>query len=169
MGIDFSHFVKPNLKIISLHSTTLKFYFCLNMKKYVLFYGLLAFSMLMLFQLSSLAIFKVGASRDWILLVVAVVSIGIGIFYSKAQSSKNQIAEVSDTENLVHYSNSGLTEREYEVLELLNLGFSNKEVGEKLFISENTVKTHVSNLLLKLNAKRRTQAIKNAKDLKIIS
>ncbi len=48
------------------------------------------------------------------------------------------------------------------------LGLSNKEIGEKLFISESTIKTHVSNLLVKLNAKQRTQAIKIAKELRVI-
>lgn len=47
-------------------------------------------------------------------------------------------------------------------------GLSNKEIGEKLYISESTIKTHVSNLLSKLNAKRRTQALQIAKDLEII-
>ncbi len=136
------------------------------MKKYILFYGLLAFSLLMLFQLSSMAILQVGASRDWILMLVAVVSIAIGIFFSKKQSTE---PEVQKHVQLVPYSDSGLTEREYEVLCLLNEGLSNKEVANKLFISENTVKTHVSNLLVKLDARRRTQAIKKAKDLNIIT
>ncbi len=136
------------------------------MKKYILFYGLLAFSLLMLFQLSSMAIFQVGASRDWILMLVAVVSIAIGISFSKKKSAE---PEVQKHEQLVPYSDSGLTEREYEVLCLLHEGLSNKEVANKLFISENTVKTHVSNLFVKLDARRRTQAIKKAKDLNIIT
>ncbi len=138
------------------------------MKKYILFYGLLAFSLLMLFQLSSMAIFKIGASSDWLLLLVAAVSIGIGIYFTKGKSQK-EIPEEELINELAHFADIGLTEREYEVLCLLNQGLSNKEVAEKLFISENTVKTHVSNLLVKLDAKRRTQAIKNAKDLNIIN
>jgi DNA-binding NarL/FixJ family response regulator len=47
-------------------------------------------------------------------------------------------------------------------------GLSNKEIADKLFLTESTIKTHVSNLLLKLNAKRRTQAIQIAKELQII-
>ncbi|GAL65993.1 response regulator transcription factor [Jejuia pallidilutea] len=61
-----------------------------------------------------------------------------------------------------------ITSREYEVLQAISEGLSNKEIGDKLYLSESTIKTHVSNLLLKLNAKRRTQALQIAKSLQII-
>ncbi|WP_407270535.1 response regulator [Radiobacillus sp. PE A8.2] len=51
-----------------------------------------------------------------------------------------------------------LTEREVEVLKLLGLGLNNKEIAEKLFITEGTVKNHVSNLISKLEVRDRTQA-----------
>lgn len=137
------------------------------MKKLILFYSLLIFSLLMLFQVSSMLTFRTEASRDWLLLLVAIISIGIGIFYSRSKG--NQSAPEKDhQEKLNPYSKAGLTEREYEVLCLIHQGYSNKELGEKLFISENTVKTHVSNILVKLDARRRTEALKNAKELKII-
>ena len=47
-------------------------------------------------------------------------------------------------------------------------GLSNFEIGENLFISENTVKTHVSKVLIKLKAKRRTEAVKIGRDMNII-
>jgi ATP/maltotriose-dependent transcriptional regulator MalT len=62
----------------------------------------------------------------------------------------------------------GISNREYEVLQLISTGLSNLEIAQKLFISESTVKTHVSNLLMKLDAKRRTQAVTNAKVLNIL-
>lgn len=62
----------------------------------------------------------------------------------------------------------GISKREYEVLCLVALGLSNMEIAQKLFVSESTIKTHISNLLLKLNAKRRTEAVVIAKELKII-
>ena len=62
----------------------------------------------------------------------------------------------------------GISKREYEVLELIALGLSNQEIAEKLFVSTSTVKTHVSNVLAKLDARRRTQAIQRAKELNII-
>jgi NarL family two-component system response regulator LiaR len=52
----------------------------------------------------------------------------------------------------------GLTEREQEVLQLIADGKSNREIAEQLFISEKTVKTHVSNILSKLHLDDRTQA-----------
>lgn len=135
------------------------------MKRYIVFYALLAVSLLMLFQLSSMWIFRYGASTEWILVPVAVVSIGIGIFYGRRRNEKPAKQEEPV---LRDFAELGITEREYEVLQLIARGHSNKEVGEQLFISENTVKTHVSNLLVKLDAKRRTQALKHAKELKII-
>lgn len=60
-----------------------------------------------------------------------------------------------------------LSSREYEVLQLLSKGYSNAEIAEKLFLSLSTVKTHASNLFLKMDVKSRTQAIEKAKRLKI--
>lgn len=60
-----------------------------------------------------------------------------------------------------------LTTREYEVLQQLSKGLSNAEIGEQLFLSLSTVKTHVSNLFFKMDVKNRTQAIEKAKRLKL--
>lgn len=62
----------------------------------------------------------------------------------------------------------GLSKREYEVLQEISIGLSNREIADKLFVSESTIKTHVSNILVKLDAKRRTQAIQRAKEFQII-
>ena len=61
-----------------------------------------------------------------------------------------------------------ITKRELEILELIAQGMSNREIAEKLFVSENTVKTHSSRLFDKLNAKRRTQAVQIGKELGLI-
>lgn len=61
-----------------------------------------------------------------------------------------------------------ITKRELEILELIASGLSNREIAEKLFVSENTVKTHSSRLFDKLGAKRRTQAVQIAKELGLI-
>lgn len=52
----------------------------------------------------------------------------------------------------------GLTPREVEVLRLIARGLTNKEIGERLYISEPTVRTHVSSILMKLDLPNRTQA-----------
>lgn len=62
----------------------------------------------------------------------------------------------------------GISKRELEVLELMATGLSNEEIATKLFISLNTVKTHSFNIFLKLDVKRRTQAVEKAKRLNII-
>jgi DNA-binding NarL/FixJ family response regulator len=54
---------------------------------------------------------------------------------------------------------AGLTEREAEVLRLMTTGLSNTEIGQQLFVSVQTVKTHVGNVLAKLQARDRTQAV----------
>ena len=57
----------------------------------------------------------------------------------------------------------GITPREFEVLQLMAEGLSNKEMAERMFVSENTVKTHASRVFDKLGASRRTQAVQLAK------
>lgn len=62
----------------------------------------------------------------------------------------------------------GISDREYEVLALLADGHSNRELAERLFVSPNTVKTHLANLYGKLEVTRRTQAIRKARELRLI-
>lgn len=62
----------------------------------------------------------------------------------------------------------GLSKREKEVLHLMSQGLSNQEIADTLFVSLNTVKTHSSNIFNKLEVKRRTQAVKKAKDLQLV-
>jgi two-component system, NarL family, response regulator LiaR len=61
-----------------------------------------------------------------------------------------------------------ITSRELEILELIAKGMSNREIAEKLFVSENTVKTHSSRVFDKLGAKRRTQAVQLGKESGLI-
>jgi len=62
----------------------------------------------------------------------------------------------------------GITKRELEILALIADGLSNREIADKLFVSENTVKTHSSRLFEKLSAKRRTQAVQIGKEIGLI-
>jgi DNA-binding CsgD family transcriptional regulator len=61
-----------------------------------------------------------------------------------------------------------ITPREIEILELIAQGLSNREIAEKLFVSENTVKTHSSRVFDKLGAKRRTQAVQFGKEFGLL-
>jgi two-component system, NarL family, response regulator LiaR len=62
----------------------------------------------------------------------------------------------------------GITPRELEILGLIAAGLSNREIAARLFVSENTVKTHSSRLFDKLGARRRTQAVRLAKEARLI-
>ncbi len=62
----------------------------------------------------------------------------------------------------------GITRRELEILNLVARGLSNREIGETLFVSENTVKTHCSRAFDKLGARRRTEAVQRSKELGLL-
>ncbi len=62
----------------------------------------------------------------------------------------------------------GITARELEILELIAQGMSNREIAAKLYVSENTVKTHSSRVFDKLGAKRRTQAVQFGKEFGLL-
>jgi ATP/maltotriose-dependent transcriptional regulator MalT len=65
-------------------------------------------------------------------------------------------------------SRSGLSDRELDTLKLIAEDLSNQEIADKLFISLNTAKTHVRNILLKLDVENRSQAVNKAKELSLI-
>jgi DNA-binding CsgD family transcriptional regulator len=62
----------------------------------------------------------------------------------------------------------GITPRELEILGLVAQGLSNREIAGKLFVSENTVKTHCSRTFEKLGARRRTQAVQLGKQFGLL-
>jgi DNA-binding CsgD family transcriptional regulator len=62
----------------------------------------------------------------------------------------------------------GLTPREHEILGLIAQGLSNREIGEKLFVSENTIKTHSSRVFEKLGVNRRVNAVQKGKEMGLI-
>jgi ATP/maltotriose-dependent transcriptional regulator MalT len=63
---------------------------------------------------------------------------------------------------------AGISKREGEILLLIHEGLSNQQIADKLFLSEATVKKHISNIFQKLQVDRRTEAIKRALELSII-
>jgi two-component system, NarL family, response regulator LiaR len=79
---------------------------------------------------------------------------------------KNTIGEFLINEK--ELKKTGISKRELEVLQLMAEGLSNKEIANRLFVSENTIKTHSSKLFEKLEVERRTQAIDKAKKLNLI-
>jgi LuxR family maltose regulon positive regulatory protein len=81
--------------------------------------------------------------------------------FAKKLSSMIKAGRPPETEDLVE----SLSERELEVLYLMAAGMRNKEIAAKLFISLNTVKTHLKNINSKLDVTNRTQAVARAKEL----
>ena len=139
------------------------------MKQIVIQFGLLALALLILLQISKYSLFFRGFSNEWTITLFAVIFLGFGYFASKALAKPEiKYAEPPNEIDEKKITDLGISSREYEVLQLISSGLSNQEIAEKLFISESTVKTHVSNLLMKLHAKRRTQAVTNAKSLNIL-
>lgn len=62
----------------------------------------------------------------------------------------------------------GITRREMEILQLVAQGMTNREIAGKLFVSENTVKTHCARAFDKLGARRRTQAVQLGKEFGLL-
>ncbi|WP_400075336.1 response regulator transcription factor [Winogradskyella sp. R77965] len=136
------------------------------MKKTILVFGLLILALLLLFQFSKYTLISGDLQIEYVMAFVAIAFLGIGLFINK--KTQKQLPISNSQIDLKKVEELGLSKREYEVLKEVALGLSNNEIAEKLFVSESTIKTHVSNLLVKLDAKRRTQAIQISKSLNII-
>jgi DNA-binding CsgD family transcriptional regulator len=109
--------------------------------------------------------------------LIAALFAGLGIWLGLKLTKKKEVVVVKEvpvpatqpfTLNERRVKDLGITRRELEILALIAQGLSNREIADKLFVSENTVKTHSSRLLDKLSAKRRTQAVQIAKEMRLI-
>jgi len=109
--------------------------------------------------------------------LIALLFAGLGIWLGLKLTKKKEVVVVKEvpvpfahpfTLNKDRLRDLGITKRELEILELIAQGMSNREIAEKLFVSENTVKTHSSRLFDKLSAKRRTQAVQIGKEMGLI-
>lgn len=136
------------------------------MKKTVLVFSLLVLALLVLFQFSKYTLISGDMQIEFIMAIIAIAFLGIGLFINKRTQKQEFVS--SNKIDLNKVEELGLSKREYQVLKEVALGLSNQEIADKLFLTESTIKTHVSNVLLKLNAKRRTQALQIAKNLQII-
>lgn len=136
------------------------------MKKTIFVFSAVIVALLVLFQLSKYSYISGNTSIEVVIAIIAIVFFAIGIYINKQSLQKKESPEHSIDDQKI--TEMGISKREYEVLVQISKGLSNKEIAEALFVSESTIKTHVSNLLVKLDAKRRTQAIQKAKELRII-
>lgn len=136
------------------------------MKRTILVFGLLILALLILFEISKRTYLSGDTSIEIIIAVIAIVFFFIGIYINK--KSLNKITPLAKEVNHKKIKELNISNREYEVLCQIAKGLSNQEIANKLFVSESTIKTHVSNILVKLNAKRRTQAIQISKELQLL-
>jgi len=109
--------------------------------------------------------------------LIAALFASLGIWLGLKLTRKKEVVVVKEvlvpathpfTLNEERLKDLGITRRELEILELIAHGLSNREIADKLFVSENTVKTHSSRLFDKLSARRRTQAVQIVKEMGLI-
>ncbi|MEO8000342.1 MAG: response regulator transcription factor [Arenimonas sp.] len=136
------------------------------MWKRVIYYGaLLAVGTLALQWLDYQRLARVH-SGDIYVFLIAVAFLALGVVIGKRVFAST--VPPSFDGNPKALVSLGISERELAVLQQLAAGCSNKEIAVQLNVSPNTVKTHVARLFEKLEAKRRTDAIKKARELGIV-
>ena len=153
------------------------------MKKTVLLYGLLGGVLIAALKLVEYRFLVVEHSLEIYGGIVALLFAALGIWLGLKLTKTKETVVVREVPirvevpvrasepfvvNRARQEQLGITPRELEILAAIAEGLSTKEIAAKLFVSENTVKTHSSRLFDKLNARRRTQAVQLAKDAGLI-
>jgi DNA-binding CsgD family transcriptional regulator len=109
--------------------------------------------------------------------LVAIIFAGLGIWLGLRLTGRRQRVEVREIQVTAgepfvadekKRDDLGITRREMEILALVAQGMSNREIAGKLYVSENTVKTHCSRAFDKLGARRRTQAVQLGKEFGLL-
>jgi DNA-binding NarL/FixJ family response regulator len=143
------------------------------MRPIIIGFGLMILSLLVLFKISEANFIKGNARLEVIVAIAAMIFFFIGLYFNQKNKRSDSMGNSPQSQaSAVDYGQIkklGLTQREHDVLIKMAEGLSNQEIADALFLSESTIKTHVSNILFKLDAKRRTQAIQVAKKLKIVA
>ena len=147
------------------------------MRRHVLLYGILAGVLIAILKLIEYRWLVIEHSVEIYGGLVAAVFAAVGIWLgTRLTRTKEKVVVrevlvdapstfVRDESKL---ASLGITPRELEILELIAAGLSNKEIASRVFVSENTVKTHSSRVFEKLGAQRRTQAVQKSKELRLI-
>jgi DNA-binding CsgD family transcriptional regulator len=144
------------------------------LKQTLVAFGLLILSVLLLFQLFKFSRFQSGWTTEIWIAAFSIIFLYIGVFLSKKfQKEKIVEKEVFVTKEEFVFDEKKLSKlyiskREYEVLQLISKGMSNQQIADSLFVSENTIKKHISSLFLKLDVARRTEAIRKARELNLV-
>jgi DNA-binding CsgD family transcriptional regulator len=156
-----AQFLKIKLKLQASYLTL--------MRKTILLYGIALAGLTAILKFIEYRFFIRDLSLEIYLGFVATFFTGLGVWAGRRLTRKKVIIANPDFKlNEIELRRRGISQREYEVLELIAQGLSNREIAKKLFVSLNTVKTHSSNIFMKLNARRRTEAIRRAKELQLL-
>ena len=143
----------------------------------ILLYGVCGGVLIAVLKLTEYRFLVVEHSVEIYGALVAVLFAGLGIWLGQTLTRKKLAVIVKEVPAPVtspfvadetRMSQLGITPRELEILGLIATGLSNREIAGRLFVSENTVKTHSSRLFDKLGAKRRTQAAQIGKTARLI-
>lgn len=150
----------------------------LALKRQVVVFGLLGGVLIALLQLIEYRFLVLAHSRDAYGGLVAAVFSLLGIWLGlrvNRPGARRAAALAPPTppggpfvRDTARVDSLRITRRELEILELIAEGLSNRDIAERIFVSENTVKTHASRLFEKLDARRRTQAVQIAKQYRLI-
>ena len=141
----------------------------MTLRKSIILYGIAMAALMGTLKFAEYRFFVRDLSLELYLGLVAILFIGLGVWVGRRLTRVKIITSNAHfTVNDAEVKRLGITKREYEVLGLIAQGLSNKEIADRLFVSTSTIKTHTSNLFMKLDASRRTQALQKAKELQII-
>src|SRR5262245_23887053 len=149
----------------------------LPVKKVVLLYGICGGLLIAALQFAQYRFLVVEHSLEIYGGLVAVVFASVGIWLGLTLTKTKEVLVVREVpvparqdfvRNEAKLAELGVTPRELEILEHIAGGMSTREIAAKLFVSENTVKTHASRLFGKLQVNRRTQAVDVAKRFGLI-
>jgi DNA-binding CsgD family transcriptional regulator len=152
------------------------------MKRHVLIFGLVGGLLIAALQYSQYRFVVIEHSVEIYSALVAILFASFGIWLGLRITRRREtivvrevLVPVSGQEpasafapNTAQQQSLGITARELEILTLVALGLSNREIATQLFVSENTVKTHCSRAFDKLGAARRTQAVQRGKELGLL-
>jgi DNA-binding CsgD family transcriptional regulator len=147
------------------------------MKRHVLIYGLLGGTLIAVLKWTEYRFLVVEHSIEIYGGLIAATFAVLGIWLGLKLTGRRERIVVKEVPvpagepflvDEKKRENLGITPRELEILELIAQGMSNREIAEKLFVSENTVKTHSSRVFDKLGAKRRTQAVQLGKEFGLL-